>query len=62
MKRRLSDPSMSQADLAEMLGVTQATVSRWEGGLIEPTLKHRLEIADALGVSADALFAMPVAA
>ena len=33
---------LAQSDLADVIGVSQATVSRWESGRREPTIKrHR---------------------
>lgn len=32
--------SLTQAEMADMAGVRQATVSRWERGLMSPTLKR----------------------
>jgi len=33
--------TLSQAEMAELLGVTFATVNRWENGHHEPTIKQR---------------------
>lgn len=41
---------LSQKALAEALGVTQATVSRWEAGLIRPRVAVRLKLKDLLGL------------
>lgn len=40
--------SLSQAELAEKLGVEQATISRWERGFHEPDLKFRRRLQDLL--------------
>ncbi len=49
---------MSQTDLGELLDppVTQATVSRWEAGVMEPRRHYKAQLAHALGVPAPALF------
>lgn len=60
--RRKFETPMSQEDLAELIGVRQPTVSRWEMGRNEPSVKHKRLIAEALGVSMDALFSYPVVA
>ncbi len=39
--------NLSQVDLAEILGVTQATVSRWEANRGEPTEANRLVLRGA---------------
>lgn len=36
---------VSQSELAQMLGVSYATVNRWENGHHEPTYKARRQIA-----------------
>jgi putative transcriptional regulator len=36
--------TLSQAEMAELLGVTFATVNRWENGHHEPTIKQRRAI------------------
>ncbi|MDG4650086.1 helix-turn-helix transcriptional regulator [Roseibacterium sp. SDUM158017] len=51
--------SLSQADLAEMVGVKQATISRIEKGVNNPSLAVASKIADALNVSVVELFGLP---
>lgn len=46
---------MEQADVAERVGVTQQTVSRWENGEAIPRGRFVLPLANALGVSTDQL-------
>lgn len=48
---------LTQAALAERLGVRQSTVARWETGDTEPALRHRLRIAQELMISPHILFA-----
>lgn len=45
-----------QEKLAEVVGVSQVTISRWETGEREPRGKLRAKLADALGVGEAALF------
>lgn len=61
-RNNLEDP-MSQAELGALLDppVTQATVSRWEDGKMEPRLLYKIQIAQVLGVDAGTLFALPAA-
>lgn len=47
--------SMTQEQLAEALGVTFASVSKWERGVATPELSLIAEMADLFGVSLDAL-------
>lgn len=54
--RRPGQEPMSQGELAELCEVSQATVSRWESGLIEPTRRHKAALAYHLGSPIDALF------
>lgn len=47
---------MSQWALAEAVGVTQASVERWENGYAIPRDEIRPKIAEALGVRTDVIF------
>ena len=47
--------SMTQEQLAEVLGVTFASVSKWERGVATPELNLIAEMADLFEVSMDAL-------
>ena len=49
------DHSMTQEQLAEALGVTFASVSKWERGVATPELNLIAEMADLFEVSIDAL-------
>lgn len=48
IKRWRSMHRFKQAALAEMLGVTQATVSKWESGLWQPTKTMALRLSDVM--------------
>ena len=50
---------LSQAALAELVGVEQPTVQRWEAGKRQPDLTQIGDLADALGVAPGELFAPP---
>ena len=52
--------SMTQEQLAEALGVTFASVSKWERGIATPELSLIAEMADLFGVSLDALVGFEV--
>ena len=52
--------SMTQEQLAEALGVTFASVSKWERGVATPELNLIAEMADLFGVSFDALVGFEV--
>jgi tetratricopeptide (TPR) repeat protein/transcriptional regulator with XRE-family HTH domain len=45
----------SQEALAERLGTTQVTISRWERGLTNPTFYYRKQLCELFGLLADAL-------
>ena len=47
---------LSQAELAEALGLDQTTVSAWERGVSEPTVFNLRRLADLLGVEPGELF------
>lgn len=46
---------MSQEDLAEQLGVSRQSISKWEGAQTVPDLKRILSMAELFGVSTDTL-------
>ena len=45
----------SQEDLAERLGVSRQSVSKWEGAQAVPDMKKILQLAEAFGVTTDYL-------
>jgi putative transcriptional regulator len=47
---------LTQADLAELAGVTRRSVNAIEAGRMVPSVFLALKLARALGVSVDALF------
>ena len=47
---------LSQRKLAELVEVTQATVSNWEIGRMEPTIDNYLKLCIALKISFPVLF------
>lgn len=53
---------MTQADLADQIGVAQPTLQRWEAGKREPSLGQLHEMAAILGVEAGALLDPSVSA
>ena len=50
---------ISQAKLAEMIGVEQPTIQRWEQGKRKPDLEQIGDLADAFGVEPGDLFKVP---
>lgn len=47
---------ISQSTLADILGVTQGTISQWEKGVTSPTVSKLSEIAKALNCGIPDLF------
>ena len=47
--------NMSQRVLAEAIGTSQANISRWEKGIIEPSIIECWRLADYFNVSIDVL-------
>lgn len=43
-------PPLTQQGLARLLGVTKATVCRWETGTRKPEPDHLVQIADVTGI------------
>ena len=50
-----TEKGMSQEDLAEQLGVSRQSVSKWETGQSVPDLDKIIKLADLFGVSVDEL-------
>lgn len=47
---------LTQADLADLAGITRASVNAIEGGRMTPSILLALKLAEALDVEVDALF------
>jgi len=56
---RFERGEMTQAELAERVGVTRQTVIAIEQGRYSPSLEMAFQIANALGVPLDAVFQYP---
>ena len=56
IKARRVHMRMSQADLAQRVGVSRAAVGQWENGVTAPTRRHAPAVADALGLDVKDLF------
>ena len=56
---RFDHSEMTQADLADRIGVTRQTVIAIEQGRYSPTLEMAFRIARALGVALDDVFEYP---
>ncbi|MDE5984439.1 MAG: helix-turn-helix domain-containing protein [Eubacterium sp.] len=54
------EKGLSQEHLAEKLGVTRQTISKWENGAAMPNLKKLTEIADFFNVSMDTILGMEI--
>lgn len=57
--RMSRDTGMTQEDLAQILNVSKQTISAWERGASEPSIKEIPGMADMLGISAAWLFGTP---
>ena len=55
LKQARVDAKVSQAELAERIGVYQKDISRWENGERTPSVEAFAKICKALKVSADEL-------
>lgn len=56
IKERRAELKMTQAQLAELVGVGQSTISEIESGRHQPTIELALLIARALQTSVDNIF------
>lgn len=54
-----SHPNMTQQQLADAVGVTNVTVSRWETGQTLPRPRHQIAVGRALGVPPSSIFVLP---
>ena len=49
------DKNISQRQLAQEIGTSQANLSRWENGIVEPNITECWKLADYFNVSIDFL-------
>lgn len=56
LKERRSELSLTQAKLAERVGVTRKTVNTVENGVFTPSAMLAIKLAQALGLSVEQLF------
>ncbi len=49
------EKNLSQRQLANLIGTSQANLSRWEQGLIEPSIIECWKLADFFDVSIDVI-------
>ena len=55
LKEEMNNGGISQEALANRLGTTQATVSRWTSGVCQPDLETLLRICEFLEVTPNVL-------
>ncbi len=58
IRRLRKERNLTQEELAEQLGVTFQTVSKWENDTGMPDISQVAPIANVFGVTTDALFGM----
>jgi putative transcriptional regulator len=56
LKERRAELGLTQAELAERVGVTRKTVNTVENGIFTPSTILALKLAEALGLSVEQLF------
>jgi len=54
-KKLLKDRSISQANLAQKIGVSQALISKWANGTCEPQLVMLPKLAEIFGVDIETI-------
>ena len=50
------EKGLTQRDLANLLSISQNTVSNWENGITEPTVTQLQKISEVFGVSLSTLY------
>jgi putative transcriptional regulator len=56
IKERRAELGLTQAELAERVGVTRKTVNTVENGIFTPSAILAIKLAEALGLSVEQLF------
>ena len=56
LKERRNELGLTQAELAEKVGVTRKTVNTVENGVFTPSAMLAIKLAKALGLSVEQLF------
>jgi len=56
LKERRAELGLTQAELAERVGVTRKTVNTVENGVFTPSATLAIKLAKALGVTVEQLF------
>ena len=59
LKAARTAAGLTQADLADRVGVTRKTINTVENGVFVPSTVLSLKLARALGTSVEALFQLP---
>lgn len=57
IRKYRTDRKLTQAELAAVLGVSQAAIAMWENGDRKPDIIMLKKLSDALGCTADELLA-----
>ena len=57
-KELRKENKISTIDLGKILGVSNSTITRWENGIITPSIDHLYNIAVYFNVSADYLIGL----
>lgn len=60
IKELRTENGLTQAELAEKIGVSQGAVYFWEKGINEPTAGYLIKMAELFGVSLDELLSYTV--
>jgi HTH-type transcriptional regulator/antitoxin HipB len=55
LKKLREKGKLTQAELAERAGITQANICKFESGITIPNIATARRLADALGVTVDSL-------
>ena len=58
IREQRKNKRMTQADLADVLGISEMTVRRWEGKKSSPRIEELKQISKALGTTVDYLMGL----
>lgn len=56
ISNKRKEKNITQSELAELLGITDRAISKWENGICMPDASNILELCDILNITINDLF------